>query len=106
MQKPEERPWVVSTMRSPSRWRTKHAPRWPSCSLQSRGHRSHWMRPSSIACHQRPGWFTGRLEEGALRSEVRLLPRDHAIALDAAAAEAKVSGQSRLQLELVEELHL
>ena len=29
--------------------RTKHRPRWPSCSLQSRGHRSHWMRPSSSA---------------------------------------------------------
>src|SRR5678816_1419118 len=42
-------------MRSPARWRTKHMPRWPSFSRQSRGHRSHWMRPSSVACHQRAG---------------------------------------------------
>ena len=35
--------------------RTKHRPRWPSCSRQSRGQRSHWMRPSSSWCHQRAG---------------------------------------------------
>ena len=33
-QNPDERPYVVSTMASPERARTKHAPRWPSCSLQ------------------------------------------------------------------------
>jgi Cu/Ag efflux pump CusA len=32
------------------RARTKHSPRWPSCSLHSRGQRSHWMRPSARAC--------------------------------------------------------
>ena len=37
------------------RARTKQAPRWPSCSRQSRGQRSHWMRPSSSLRHQRPG---------------------------------------------------
>ena len=31
----------------PAAPRTKHRPRWPSCSLQSRGQRSHWMRPSA-----------------------------------------------------------
>ena len=54
-QKPDERPYVVSTIASPSRWRTKHAPRWPSCRRQSRGQRSHWTRPSSRRCHHRPG---------------------------------------------------
>src|SRR5436853_7878876 len=33
-QKPEERPYVVSTIASAERARTKQAPRWPSCSLQ------------------------------------------------------------------------
>lgn len=28
----------------------KHRPRWPSWSLQARGHRSHWTRPSSSMC--------------------------------------------------------
>src|SRR3569832_2261198 len=54
-QKPDERPEVVSTIRPPSILRTKHKPRWPSCSLQSRGQRSHWMRPSGSVCHQRAG---------------------------------------------------
>src|ERR671921_643292 len=35
-QNPEERPYVVSTIESPDRARTKQAPRWPSCSLQPR----------------------------------------------------------------------
>src|SRR5476649_787126 len=96
-------------MASFSRWRTKHAPRWPSCSLQSRGHRSHWMRPSSVACHQRPGWFMAAAASMAiatsLRGEVRLLPLDHAVALYAAAREAEIGRQPGLQLELSEELH-
>ena len=28
----------------------KHNPRWPSRSLQARGQRSHWIRPSSSTC--------------------------------------------------------
>ena len=38
---------MVSTIRSFSRARTKHAPRAPSFSRQSRGHISHCTRPSS-----------------------------------------------------------
>jgi hypothetical protein len=36
----------------------------PSCGLDSRGHRSHWMRPSSRWCHHcprtTPGWTISR----------------------------------------------
>src|SRR5204863_4189032 len=102
-QNPEERLYVVSTMLSPSRLRTKHAPRWPSLSRQSRGHRSHWMRPSSVACHQRPGWFIGG---ASVVAEVRLLPLDHAIPQHPAAREAKVGRQAGLEPELREELPL
>src|SRR5919204_6220789 len=49
-QKPLERPYVVRTISSPSRARTKHSPRCPSRSLQARGQTSHWMRPSSSVC--------------------------------------------------------
>src|SRR6266545_2670662 len=49
-QKPLERPYVVSTIASCSRARTKQRPRWPSRSLQARGQTSHWTRPSSSAC--------------------------------------------------------
>ena len=38
---------MVSTISSPSACARSTAPRWPSCSRQSRGHRSHCMRPSS-----------------------------------------------------------
>jgi len=40
-QKPDERPYVVSTIRPSRRTRTKQRPRWPSSSLQKRGQRSH-----------------------------------------------------------------
>ena len=49
-QKPLERPYVVSTTSPPSHARTKQRPRWPSRSLQKRGQRSHWTRPSSSEC--------------------------------------------------------
>ena len=55
MQNPEDRPYVVSTIRLSCRPRTKHRPRWPSCSLQKRGQTSHWMRPSGKACQWRAG---------------------------------------------------
>ena len=45
--KPDDRPYVVSTMRLFCRARTKQRPRAPSFSLQYRGHISHWTRPSS-----------------------------------------------------------
>ena len=42
----------------------KQKPRCPSCSLHSRGQRSHWMRPSSRWCHHcprtTPGWTISR----------------------------------------------
>src|SRR5260221_765698 len=44
--------------------RTKQKPRCPSCSLHSRGQRSHWMRPSSRRCHHcpstTPAWTLSR----------------------------------------------
>src|SRR5262245_534846 len=49
-QNPLDRPYVVSTIWSSSRARTKHTPRWPSRSLHARGQTSHWMRPSSRTC--------------------------------------------------------
>ena len=49
-QNPLDRPYVVSTTWSSTRPRTKHRPRWPSCSLQARGHTSHCTRPSSSGC--------------------------------------------------------
>src|SRR5262249_51526768 len=49
-QNPLDRPYVVSTIWSSSRARTKHTPRCPSRSLHARGHTSHWMRPSSRTC--------------------------------------------------------
>ena len=39
--------------------RTKHRPRWPSRSLQARGHTSHWIRPSGSACQYRVGTVYG-----------------------------------------------
>ena len=47
---------MVSTIPSPWRARTKHKPRWPSCSLQKRGQTSHCTRPSPSVCQWRPGW--------------------------------------------------
>ena len=38
---------MVSTIASSWRARTKHSPRWPSCSLQKRGQTSHCTRPSA-----------------------------------------------------------
>src|SRR5262245_25078033 len=49
-QKPLERPYVVRTISSPSRARTKQRPRCPPRSLQVRGQTSHWIRPSSRRC--------------------------------------------------------
>ena len=49
-QKPLERPHVYRTIMSSCRPRTKHSPRWPSCSLQARGQTSHWILPSSSRC--------------------------------------------------------
>ena len=49
-QNPDERPYEASTIRSSTRPRTKHSPRWPSRSLQSRGQTSHWIRPSDSSC--------------------------------------------------------
>src|ERR671935_1076868 len=54
-QNPLERPYVVSTIWSSARARTKHRPRWPSRSLQARGHTSHWIRPSSRRCQSLVG---------------------------------------------------
>src|SRR5712672_748176 len=91
-------------MRPPSILRTKHSPRWPSCSLQSRGQRSHCTRPSLSACHQRPGYevavassaiATAFLFVPALRFFL-LLPLRHAIAGDLAARKAGVGRQARL----------
>src|SRR5215510_12192140 len=55
-QNPEERPEVVSTIRSSARMRTKHKPACPSCSAQARGQTSHRIRPSSRRVHQVVGW--------------------------------------------------
>src|SRR5579859_990858 len=100
MQKPEERPYVVSTIRPSCILRTKQAPRWPSCSLQSRGHRSHWMRPSSSACHQRPGW----LDSGTmLACEVGLAPLRDLVAPYFALHERRVRGETRLALQFLHE---
>src|SRR5262245_55020540 len=61
-------------------------PRWPSCSLQSRGHRSHWMRPSASLCHHLPFMEFG-----------------DAVARDLAACEARVGRQAGFLQELREE---
>jgi len=49
-QKPLDRPYVVNTICSPSRARTKHSPRCPSRSLHPRGQTSHCRRPSATWC--------------------------------------------------------
>jgi hypothetical protein len=49
-QNPLDRPYVVRTISSPSRARTKQNPRWPSRSRQPRGHTSHCTRPSATRC--------------------------------------------------------
>ncbi len=50
---------MVSTTWSSIRPLTKHTPRWPSRSLQARGQRSHWMRPSSSTCQYSVGTVSG-----------------------------------------------
>src|ERR1700731_1926036 len=50
-------------MASSWRARTKHTPRWPSCSLQARGHTSHCTRPSSSACQY---WVGTTVDETAI----------------------------------------
>src|SRR6202040_4255622 len=56
--------------------RTKQKPRCPSCSLHSRGQRSHWMRPSSRWCHHcprtTPGWTISRLHALLLSHSAKL----------------------------------
>src|SRR5262249_24972487 len=66
--------------------RTKQRPRWPSCSRQSRGHRSHWMRPSERLCHHLPS-----------------IELHHPVAGNPAALQARVGRQSGFLQQLAEE---
>ena len=63
---------MVRTIWSPVRARTKHSPRWPSCSLHSRGQRSHWMRPSPRASLL----AVGLIQDGQRSRDDEKNPRD------------------------------
>ena len=92
-------------MASPTRWRTKHSPRWPSCSRQSRGHRSHCSRPSSRRCHQRAGWLERRhvvARVHAVRPRLRELA--HAIARQPQVVMPEVGRKPGLALQRGQEL--
>src|SRR5688500_15530697 len=56
MQKPDERPQVVSTIWPPWLARTKQNARWPSPTVQARGHSSHRIFPFSAGDQKRAGW--------------------------------------------------
>ena len=89
MQNPEERPYVVSTMRSPSRFRTKQSPRCPSASVQSRGHTSHRMRSFSTC------------QKFFLRDRSRVTFRDR-VATKRDVARPKCRCEMRFAFELVQ----
>src|SRR5450759_2964087 len=92
--------------------RTKHAPRWPSWSLQSRGHRSHWMRPSSNLCQYLAGYCSAMLIGSSILMFLRVpgqmifgfAPFGHGIAQQFHVFSPEVIGQPGLASEHPEKL--